>query len=98
MGQQEKMYIKSFFKKFYFNFCLCREFIAVCGLSLVVESRVYSLMVCGLLIVVASLIAEHRLQGACSVAVAHGLSYPDVCGTFPDQGSNLCPPFWKAGS
>ena len=82
-----------------FLFGLNWVLIAAHQLSLVSESRGSSLVaVYWLLIVVASLTAEHRLQGACSVAVAHGLSYPDVCGTFPDQGSNLCPPFWKAGS
>ena len=34
------------------------------GLSLVEVSESYSLAVCRLLIVVASLVAEHRLQGA----------------------------------
>ena len=55
--------------------------------------------VCGLLLVVVSLVAEHRLQ-ACglqklqhtgSVAVAFRLSGSLACGIFPDQGSNPCP-------
>ena len=42
--------------------CLCLIFIAVHGLSLVVASGGYSLVVaCRLLVVVASLIVEHRL-------------------------------------
>ena len=42
----------------------------------------------GLLVAVASLVAEHQLQGVGSVAVAHRLSYPETCGIFPDQGLN----------
>ena len=46
------------FKKFW----LLWVFVAAHGLSLVTASGAYSLaMVCGLLIVVASLVAEHRL-------------------------------------
>ena len=50
-------------------------FLAVRRLSLVVASRgLPFLTVCRLLITVASLVAEHRLEGAkFSVAVAHGL-------------------------
>ena len=56
-------------------FWLCWVFVAVHGLSLVVASRGYSLAaVCGLLIVVASLV-EHGLQGVqTSVVAAHRLS------------------------
>ena len=39
----------------------------------------------------ASLVVEHRLKGAGSVAVAHALNCPRACGIFPDQGSNPCP-------
>ena len=52
---------------FYFKNCLvlgvrCWVFVAVGGLSLVAASRGFSLAeLCGLLIVVASLVAEHRL-------------------------------------
>ena len=41
-------------------------------------------MVCGLLIVMASLVAEH--------------SCPVACGIFPDQGSNPCLLHWQADS
>ena len=51
-----------------------------------------------LLIVVASLAAEHGLKSAGSVVVAHGLSCSAACGIFPDQGSNPCPPYWQADS
>ena len=47
---------------------------------------------CGLLIVVASLVAEHRLWGTqASAVVVHGLRCPEACGIFPDLGLNQCP-------
>jgi len=53
------------------------------GLSLVAEKGSYSLVVVGgLLVVVASLVAEHRLRCLAE------------CGIFPDQGSNACPLHW----
>ena len=68
-------------------------FIAVLGLHccidfslvVVVASRGYSLVaLCGLLIVVASLVAEHRLQFTqASVVVVHGLSSCNFC--FPGK-------------
>ena len=42
-------------------FWLCWVFVAACGLSLVAASGGYSVAVRGLLIAVASLVAEHRL-------------------------------------
>ena len=66
---------------------------SICGFSLVAVRRSYSLaVVLGLLIVAASLVAEHRLSGAQgtvavhtdSVLVVHGLSCPVACGTFLD--------------
>ena len=67
-------------------------FVAVCGLSLVVVSRGYSLaVVCRLLITGASLAAEHRFYGTwASVVVALGLSCPTAC-ILLDKGLNLCP-------
>ena len=63
----------SFF--FFFNFWLCWVFVAVHGLSLVAESRGYSLVaVHRLLIAVTSVAAEHRLYSArASVVGAPGL-------------------------
>ena len=68
---------------------------AVCRLSLVAASRGYSLVaVRGLLIAVASVVAEQRLYSAQasvdSVIVVHGLSCPTTCEIFLDRGSNLC--------
>ena len=51
-----------FLIKIFFSFCLCWVFVAVGGFSLVAASRSYSLFaVLGLLIAVASVVAEHRL-------------------------------------
>ena len=65
---------------------------------LVAASRGYTIVgVCGLLLVVASLVAEHGLVGFSSCgsqaleAVVHGLSCSSACGIFLSQGSNLCP-------
>ena len=66
-------------------------FVAIHRLSLVAASGGYSLVaVCSVLIAVASLVAEHRLQGMwASVAVAGRLSCPVAWGVFPSQGLNL---------
>ena len=69
------------------------------ALSSCSEQGLFFVVVCGLLIVVASLVAEQGLQArelqqlwhAGPVVVAHGLSCSAACGIFPDQGSNPCP-------
>lgn len=38
------------------------------------------------------------LWSTASAAVAHGFACPAACGLFPDQGSNLRPLHWQAGS
>ena len=77
------------------------------GFSLLGVNRGYSLVVVHrLLVVVASLVAEHRLeecrlqklQHVGSVVVEHGLSCSMARGIFPDQGLNLYPLHWKADS
>ena len=61
------------------------------GFSPVATSRGYSPVAGhGLLIAVASLTAEHGLQGTGSTAVELELSCSAACGILPDQGSNLC--------
>ena len=61
-------------KKLFIYFWLCWSSLLL-GLSLVVVSGGYSLVVLhGLLIAVASLVAEHRLQGAWASVVVRGLS------------------------
>ena len=51
-----------------------------------------------LLIEVASLAAEHRLESIGSVATVPGLSCSMTCGIFPDQGWNPHPLHWQADS
>ena len=43
---------------------------------------------------VASVAVVRRLQSTGSIVVAHGLSCPEACGIFPDQGSNPCLLHW----
>ena len=64
-------------------------FVAECGLSLAVKSEGSSLVaVHGLLIVVASLVVEWRLQGTRSSEVGvHWLTCPMACRIF----AKLCP-------
>ena len=52
---------RHFFFSLFIYFWLRWVFVAVYGLSLVVASRGYSVAVCRLLIVVASLVVEHGL-------------------------------------
>ena len=33
-----------------------------------------------------------------TAVVVHGLSSPETCGIFPNQGSNPCPLHWQADS
>ena len=72
-------------------------FVAACGLSLRVTSRGHSLVaVCRLLILVAPLVGStgciaHRLS-SCAQA-----QLPEVCGIFPDRGSNPHPPTLAGG-
>ena len=47
---------------------------------------------------VTSLVAKHGLQSTGSVVVAHGLSGPEACGIFPDQGSEPVSPHWHVNS
>ena len=64
------------------------------------EWGLLSVVVRGLLIVVASL-AELRLEGTqASVPVVHGLCSccSEACGIFLDQDSNLCPLHWQPDS
>ena len=102
-----------FFKTFFFfKIFDCAGSSLLEDLSQVAASRGFSLVVMrGLLYVVASLAAEHRLQsGGASVVVASELqstgSIVVLCGlrcsmareSFPDQGSNPCLLHWQADS
>jgi len=80
-------------------FWLALGFRSCVGFSLVSESWGYSPVVMrGLLIAVASLVAGHRLQSSGSQAGAHGLSCSRACGIFLDQGSNPCLLYWQVDS
>ena len=83
----------------------------VCWLSLVAVSGLPFLAVHGLLIVVASPVAERGLWSARasvvgapglwstgSIVVALGLSCSEACGIFPDQESTPCLLHWQADS
>ena len=79
-----KIHILFFFFNKVIYFQLCWVFVAAHRFSLVV--------VCGLLVAVASLVAEHRLQSSQALVgfVVHGLNCPVACGIFSDQGLNPC--------
>ena len=68
---------------------------AFCSCS---ERGLLFIVVCGLLIAVASLFAEHGIQRGGSVVVVLVLSCSAACGIFLDQGSNLCPLHWQEDS
>ena len=65
----------------------------------VVVSEGFCLVVQGLLIVGASLVAEHgHLSLQASVVVVHGLSCPAACGIFADLGLNPYSLHWQTDS
>ena len=55
-------------------------------------------MVLGLLIVVASSVAEHRLLNTGLICAVHRLSCSEACGIFPDQGLNPRLLHWQVDS
>ena len=84
---------------FFFFFWLCRVFVSVWGLSLVVVSGGHSSSRCtGLSLAHPLLLWSTGSRCAGSVVVAHGPSCSAACGIFPDQGSNPCPLHWQADS
>ena len=64
----------------FFIFWLFWVFVVVCRLSLVAVSWVTLVSVRGLLVAVASLVAEHRLYSVGSVVAVHRLSCPEARG------------------
>ena len=83
----------------YFYFWLHGVFVATHGLSLAVVSGGDSLVaVSGLVIEAVSLVAGHEKWAQASAVVAHELSCPLICGSFPDQGLNQCPLQWQVDS
>ena len=84
---------------FLIYFWLCWVFVSVPGLSLVAASRGHSSSWCtGLSLSRPLLLRSTDSRCAGSVVVAHGPICSVACGIFPDQGSNLCPLHWQAGS
>ena len=89
--------VSFFFFLMHSYFWLGSVFVASCRLSLIAENGVYPLVeVPRLLTVVASLLAEHRLQSVASVIVVHRLNCPAACGIFPNQELTQCPLHCKA--
>ena len=71
----------------------CTRLSLLHGISLVAESRGYSLvLICGLLLAMASFLQS---SGSRAVAVEHRLSCSEAFGIFLDQGSNPCPLHWQ---
>ena len=74
-------------------------FVSVWGLSLVEASGGHSSSRCaGLSLSRPLLLRSTGSRHTGSVVVAYGSSCSAACGIFPDQGSNLCPLHWQAGS
>ena len=86
---QNQPYVSFFFKVHLFIYLwLLWVFIAMCRLFLVVTRKGYTVVVmCGLLIAKASLVAEDRLSNLASVVMVHWLCCPRACGIFLYQGS-----------
>jgi len=84
-------------KKFYF--WLCWVLIAVewafssCG-----EWGLLLVAVCGLVVVVASLVVDQSLGTQASTVVVHRLSCSATCGIFWEQGLNPCLLHWQVDS
>ena len=80
-------------------FWLCWVFVAARGLSLVSESRGYSLVVvCGLLTGVISLVTEQGSRISRLSSCGHSLSCPVAYEIFPDQGLNWYLLHWQMDS
>ena len=82
-----------FFLIYLFTYLFLAVGLPCCTWAFSASSQCCSLVAAhGLLIMLASLVAEHGLQSSGSVVVAHRLRCPVACGIFLDQGSrsNLC--------
>ena len=87
---------------FCFNFWLCWVFVAV-PVFLELQHVGFSLrwLLCWSVLALehmSTVAAALGLLSTGSVVVMNALSCPMVCGTFPDQGSNLCLLQWQADS
>ena len=84
MGMQE--FLVLFLKDLLIFGCAGTSLLSMRTFSSCSEWGLLSIMVCGLLIAEASLVAKHRLQARVgSVVVAHGLCCSTACGIFLDQ-------------
>ena len=77
--------------------------VVVHSLLIAVASLVMELGFCGMQASVAaagglSSCGSQALEHENSVFVAQGLSFPVVCGIFPEQASNNCPLHWPTDS
>ena len=98
-GRTQSFFFFFFLIYLFIYFWLCWVFVSVRGLSLVAESGGHSSLRCvGLSLSRPLLLWSTGSRRAGSVVVAHGPSCSTACGTFPDQGSNLCPLHWQADS
>ena len=99
LALREQPILLILFIQVFIQFWLRWVFVAALRHSPIAVSGGYSLVAVWWLTVVASLIAEYGLQSTQTLVVmAHRLSCPATCGTFPDQGSNSCPMHWQADS
>ena len=86
---------------FFFFFFLVALALLCCtrGFSSCGERGLLFIAVHGLLMAVASLVAEFRFwSGKPSVVVVHRHSCSAACGIYLDQGSNTCPLHWQVNS
>ena len=62
------------------------------------EQRLHFIVLQGILIMVASLVAVLGIWITGSVAVVHGFGCSTACGIFSDRGLNPCPLHWQMDS
>ena len=87
LEMQDKIF---FFIHLFISGCVGSSLLCPC--LVVVRGGVLIVAVRGLLIAVASLVAEHKgSRRAGFSSCGAGLSCSAACGIFPDQGSNPCP-------
>ena len=91
----------TFFLKIFVYSWPCWVFLAAHGLSLVAMQSFSPHGFCGCRAqtrVVGSVVAAQGLQSTGLIVVAYRLSCSEICGIFPDQGSNQCPLHCKVDS
>ena len=97
-GKYQLIHFPLYFLKFIFG-CPESSLQHICFLQLWRAGATLPLWCVKLLIIVASLVMEHGLQGLqASVVVARGLTCPSACGICPNQRQNPCPLHQQADS